>query len=108
MGEAHKDHGRIQHVFEHSTPLCQMQLVKKLFSYSCRTGAIHIGDRLLAINGDTTRGKTLTEATNMLQCAVELVTLKIARPAETSSKYLKGNMVQGHRYRPLVFRGLRI
>ncbi|XP_063443888.1 glutamate receptor-interacting protein 2-like isoform X1 [Mytilus trossulus] len=49
-----------------------------------RTGAIHIGDRLLAINGDTTRGKTLTEATNMLQCAVELVTLKIARPAETS------------------------
>ena len=52
-----------------------------------RTGAIHVGDRLLAINGDTTRGKTLTEATNILQYAGDLVTLKIARPAETSSKY---------------------
>jgi C-terminal processing protease CtpA/Prc len=52
-----------------------------------RTGAIHVGDRLLAINGDTTRGKTLTEATNILQYAGDLVTLKIARPAETSSKH---------------------
>ncbi|XP_069141413.1 glutamate receptor-interacting protein 1-like isoform X2 [Argopecten irradians] len=49
-----------------------------------RTAAIHIGDRLLAINGTTTRARTLTDATHMLQNAGDQVNLRIARPAETS------------------------
>lgn len=69
-------------------PLFAYQYIYKIinFVFVFRTGAIHVGDRLLAINGDTTRGKTLTEATNILQYAGDLVTLKIARPAETSSE----------------------
>ena len=51
-----------------------------LFFIPNRTGAIHVGDRLLAINGVTTIGKSLTEATRLLQTAGDLVTLKIARP----------------------------
>ena len=51
-----------------------------------RTGAIHNGDLLLAVNNVTTKGKTLTEATTMLQYAGDRVNLKIARPAETSSE----------------------
>ncbi|KAK3104164.1 hypothetical protein FSP39_024955 [Pinctada imbricata] len=49
-----------------------------------RTGAIHIGDLLLAINNMSTKGRTLTEATVMLQNAGDLVNLKIARPQELS------------------------
>ncbi|XP_021364887.1 glutamate receptor-interacting protein 1-like isoform X2 [Mizuhopecten yessoensis] len=49
-----------------------------------RTAAIHMGDRLLAINGTTTRARTLTDATQMLQTAGDRVNLRIARPAETS------------------------
>lgn len=45
-----------------------------------RTGAIQVGDRLLAINGNTTSGRSLDEATAMLQICGDLVTLKIARP----------------------------
>nr|XP_022296819.1 glutamate receptor-interacting protein 1-like isoform X3 [Crassostrea virginica] len=51
-----------------------------------KTGAIHIGDLLLAINGEMMKGRTLTEATEMLQNAEDLITLKIARPIEANSK----------------------
>ena len=51
---------------------------------SCRTGAIRVGDKLLAINGVSTVSKTLTEATAMLQSGGELVTLKIARQDKQS------------------------
>lgn len=54
-----------------------------------RTGAIHIGDLLLAINGEMMKGRTLTEATEMLQNAEDLITLKIARPIEANSKVYK-------------------
>jgi len=40
----------------------------------------------LAINGAMTRGRTLTDAIQMLQYAGDVVTLRIARPAETSSE----------------------
>ncbi|GFN84600.1 hypothetical protein PoB_001110600 [Plakobranchus ocellatus] len=45
-----------------------------------RTGAIHVGDRLLAVSGSTTKNKPLSEAIRMLQSAGDMVTLKIARP----------------------------
>ncbi|XP_064605034.1 glutamate receptor-interacting protein 1-like isoform X3 [Liolophura sinensis] len=55
-----------------------------------KTGAIHIGDTLLAINGQGMRGRTLSEAIKMLQMAGDIVTLKISRClAKTNSS--KGN-----------------
>ena len=48
---------------------------------TCRTGALHVGDRLLAINGVSLRGKTLTDAVHLLQNAGDTVTVKITRPA---------------------------
>ncbi|XP_059153790.1 glutamate receptor-interacting protein 2-like [Physella acuta] len=56
-----------------------------------RTGAIHVGDRLLAVSGDTTKNKPLSEAIRMLQSAGDVVTLKIARPdpsIDSSHHYL--------------------
>ncbi|XP_054639255.1 glutamate receptor-interacting protein 2-like isoform X1 [Dunckerocampus dactyliophorus] len=47
-----------------------------------RTGAIHIGDRVLAINGVSLKGKTLSEAIHLLQMAGESVTLKIKKQAD--------------------------
>ena len=45
-----------------------------------RTGAIHVGDRLLAINGHSLKCQPLSYAVQLLQEAGETVTLKIARP----------------------------
>uniref|UniRef100_A0A8C7QYS6 Glutamate receptor interacting protein 2a n=1 Tax=Oncorhynchus mykiss TaxID=8022 RepID=A0A8C7QYS6_ONCMY len=45
-----------------------------------RTGAIHIGDRVLAINCVSLKGKPLSEAIHLLQMAGETVTLKIKKP----------------------------
>ncbi|XP_060931185.1 glutamate receptor-interacting protein 2-like [Limanda limanda] len=49
-----------------------------------RTGAIHIGDRVLAINGVSLKGKPLSEAIHHLQMAGESVTLKIKKQADKS------------------------
>ncbi|XP_076350967.1 glutamate receptor-interacting protein 1-like isoform X2 [Tachypleus tridentatus] len=44
-----------------------------------RTGAIHVGDHLIAINNQSLRGKPLSEAVFMLQNSGDIVTLKISR-----------------------------
>ncbi|XP_035221591.1 glutamate receptor-interacting protein 2-like isoform X2 [Stegodyphus dumicola] len=44
-----------------------------------RTGALHVGDRILAINGNSLRGKTLNEAICILQTCGDAVTLKISK-----------------------------
>ncbi|XP_067907532.1 glutamate receptor-interacting protein 2 isoform X4 [Heterodontus francisci] len=49
-----------------------------------RTGAIHIGDRILAINAVSLKGKPLSEAIHLLQMAGETVTLKIKKQADRS------------------------
>ncbi|KAM7404884.1 hypothetical protein PAMP_012193 [Pampus punctatissimus] len=49
-----------------------------------RTGAIHVGDRVLAINGVSLKGKPLSEAIHLLQMAGESVTLKIKKQADQS------------------------
>ncbi|XP_075883209.1 glutamate receptor-interacting protein 2-like isoform X2 [Nelusetta ayraudi] len=49
-----------------------------------RTGAIHIGDRVLAINGVSLKGKPLSEAIHLLQMAGESVTLKIKKQPDLS------------------------
>ncbi|XP_061662573.1 glutamate receptor-interacting protein 1 isoform X2 [Syngnathoides biaculeatus] len=50
-----------------------------------RTGAIHVGDRILAINSSSLKGKPLSEAISLLQQAGETVTLKIKKHGELSS-----------------------
>ncbi|XP_064161033.1 glutamate receptor-interacting protein 2-like isoform X7 [Anguilla rostrata] len=49
-----------------------------------RTGAIHIGDRILAINSVSLKGKPLSEAIHLLQVAGETVTLKIKKQVDTN------------------------
>lgn len=44
-----------------------------------RTGALHMGDRILAINGQSLRGKPLSEAILLLQNSGDVVTLKISK-----------------------------
>uniref|UniRef100_A0A8C5QTL2 Glutamate receptor interacting protein 1 n=1 Tax=Leptobrachium leishanense TaxID=445787 RepID=A0A8C5QTL2_9ANUR len=50
-----------------------------------RTGAIHIGDRILAINCNSLKGKPLSEAIHLLQMAGETVTLKIKKQTDATS-----------------------
>ncbi|XP_074482004.1 glutamate receptor-interacting protein 1 isoform X11 [Sebastes fasciatus] len=51
-----------------------------------RTGAIHVGDRILAINSSSLKGKPLSEAICLLQQAGETVTLKIKKQGDLSPK----------------------
>ncbi|EHA98687.1 Glutamate receptor-interacting protein 2 [Heterocephalus glaber] len=46
------------------------------------TGAIHVGDRILAINSVSLKGRPLSEAIHLLQAAGETVTLKIKKQLE--------------------------
>ncbi|XP_013000497.1 glutamate receptor-interacting protein 2 isoform X4 [Cavia porcellus] len=50
-----------------------------------RTGAIHVGDRILAINSVSLKGRPLSEAIHLLQAAGETVTLKIKKQLELCS-----------------------
>lgn len=47
-----------------------------------RTGALHIGDRILAINGESIEGKMVAEAMRILQQSPDSVTLKVSRIIE--------------------------
>ncbi|XP_053325223.1 glutamate receptor-interacting protein 2 isoform X2 [Spea bombifrons] len=61
-----------------------------------RTGAIHIGDRILAINNVSLKGKPLSEAIHLLQMAGETVTLKIKKQAErTNSQKMSDGLNEG-------------
>uniref|UniRef100_A0A3B4ZWZ0 Glutamate receptor-interacting protein 2-like n=1 Tax=Stegastes partitus TaxID=144197 RepID=A0A3B4ZWZ0_9TELE len=51
-----------------------------------RTGAIHVGDRILAINSVSLKGKPLSEAIHLLQMAGETVTLKIKKQLDSESE----------------------
>ncbi|GAA6092361.1 glutamate receptor-interacting protein 2a isoform X2 [Tachysurus ichikawai] len=48
-----------------------------------RTGALHVGDRVLAINHVSLKGKPLSEAIHLLQTAGDAVTLKIKKRTES-------------------------
>ncbi|XP_039654283.1 glutamate receptor-interacting protein 2-like isoform X2 [Perca fluviatilis] len=51
-----------------------------------RTGAIHVGDRILAINSVSLKGKPLSEAIHLLQMAGETVTLKIKKQLDNGEE----------------------
>uniref|UniRef100_A0A8C2FUF0 Glutamate receptor-interacting protein 2-like n=1 Tax=Cyprinus carpio TaxID=7962 RepID=A0A8C2FUF0_CYPCA len=53
-----------------------------------RTGALHIGDRVLAINNMSLKGKPLSEAIHLLQTAGDTVTLKIKKRSERKCQNL--------------------
>ncbi|XP_077436200.1 glutamate receptor-interacting protein 2-like isoform X3 [Vanacampus margaritifer] len=80
-------------------PGCQHCLVSPSppLSKLCRTGAIHIGDRVLAINGVSLKGKTLSEAIHLLQMAGESVTLKIKKQADRVSASPRSHEYDGRR-----------
>uniref|UniRef100_A0A4W4HK52 PDZ domain-containing protein n=1 Tax=Electrophorus electricus TaxID=8005 RepID=A0A4W4HK52_ELEEL len=54
-----------------------------------RTGAIHVGDRILAINLVSLKGKRLSEAIHLLQMAGETVTLKIKKQMDSNSNWME-------------------
>nr|XP_029519781.1 glutamate receptor-interacting protein 2-like [Oncorhynchus nerka] len=54
-----------------------------------RTGAIHVGDRILAINSVSLKGKPLSEAIHLLQMAGETVTLKIKKQVDIADEKKK-------------------
>ena len=58
----------------------------------------------MAINGVTTIGKSLTEATKLLQTAGDLVTLKIARPDKSLPSKLGGIDKLGQFFLPFLTR----
>ncbi|XP_019743992.1 glutamate receptor-interacting protein 2-like isoform X2 [Hippocampus comes] len=62
-----------------------------------RTGAIHVGDRVLAINGVSLKGKTLSEAIYLLQTAGESVTLKIKKQADRAQPSPPSHEYDGRR-----------
>lgn len=64
-----------------------LQLKNILLSLFFRTGAIHIGDRILAINGHSLEGKRVSEAIELLQDVGETVNFKILRNCDDSIKY---------------------
>nr|CAH0110201.1 unnamed protein product [Daphnia galeata] len=64
-----------------------------------RTGALHAGDRLLAINGRSLQGKLLSEAIEILQNSGDIVTLKNGK---SSAKVLNNtDELQREDYLPL-------
>ncbi|XP_074644562.1 glutamate receptor-interacting protein 1-like isoform X2 [Tubulanus polymorphus] len=50
-----------------------------------RSGSLFIGDRLLAINDKSLRGRPLSDAMSMLQTAGDFISLRVARTAEPAS-----------------------
>lgn len=63
--------------------LAYMCVNMHIFSCVSRTGAIHVGDRILAINSVSLKGKPLSEAIHLLQMAGETVTLKIKKQLDS-------------------------
>ena len=61
-----------------------------------RTNAIHVGDVILAINNVPLRGKTLTEAIELLQNADDAVTLKISRKLDKNSANNSSYQLSAH------------
>lgn len=50
-----------------------------------KTGALHVGDRILAINGESLEHRPLSDAIRLLQTSGDRVQLKIARNIKNES-----------------------
>uniref|UniRef100_A0A915EKA9 PDZ domain-containing protein n=1 Tax=Ditylenchus dipsaci TaxID=166011 RepID=A0A915EKA9_9BILA len=49
-----------------------------------RTGAMHVGDRIIAINGELLEGKKVAQAINLLQQSTDVVSIKLCRTLGTT------------------------
>ena len=58
------------HVFVHSTCVCHLV-------HCCRTGALRVGDCLVAINGVSLAGRSMSDVLQLLQHAGDTVVLKV-------------------------------
>ncbi len=67
-----------------------------MFAHVCRTGALHIGDRILAINTTSLKGRPLSDAILLLQESGDNVTLKITRPTSQNSREPSVSVQKGH------------
>lgn len=52
-----------------------------------KTGALHVGDRILAINGDSLLNRPLSDAIRLLQCSGDRVQLRISRSIKGKKAY---------------------
>ena len=50
-------------------------------THTHRTGTLKVGDKVLAINGESLYNKTVSDAVKILQAAGDVVTLKISKSA---------------------------
>ncbi|VDM47222.1 unnamed protein product [Toxocara canis] len=70
-----------------------------------RTGALRVGDRILAINGESIEGKKVCDAMHLLQQSDDLVTIKISRYVDQAALPYSNafcpssSAVNAHRYR---------
>uniref|UniRef100_A0A3Q0R767 Glutamate receptor interacting protein 2 n=1 Tax=Amphilophus citrinellus TaxID=61819 RepID=A0A3Q0R767_AMPCI len=69
----------VNRVILHQKPSVQEVPFDTVMTDEMMTGAIHVGDRILAINSVSLKGKPLSEAIHLLQMAGETVTLKIKK-----------------------------
>jgi hypothetical protein len=62
-----------------------------------KTGALKVGDRILAINGESLYNKTMPEAVCMLNSAGDVVNLKISKASRKKLKHKSGSPTGRHR-----------
>uniref|UniRef100_A0A670I6F0 Glutamate receptor interacting protein 2 n=1 Tax=Podarcis muralis TaxID=64176 RepID=A0A670I6F0_PODMU len=88
---------RMARNLEHRSKCKKHSAIQKLIrmfknKIDTKTGAIHVGDRILAINNVSLKGKPLSEAIHLLQMAGETVTLKIKKQTERTYPKQSGSI----------------
>ncbi|KAJ8947394.1 hypothetical protein NQ314_008617 [Rhamnusium bicolor] len=58
-----------------------------------KTGALHVGDRILAINSESLEHRPLSDAIRLLQTSGDRVQLKIARNIKPTGMYTYSSML---------------
>lgn len=56
----------------------------------CRTGALRLGDRILAVNNESIDGMKAADVMNILQQSTDLVTIKVMRIIDRSAAQSTG------------------
>lgn len=57
----------------------------------CRTGAIRVGDRILAVNNESVEGMKAANVMHLLQQCTDLVTIKIMRIIDPTTAHSTGS-----------------
>lgn len=78
---------------ERFSPLLPLFYTAFLF---CRTGALHVGDRIVAINGESLEGKRIAQVTQLLQNSKEPVSIRICRQTPPTFIECNGGFESSH------------